>query len=336
MGVVGAGFGANVHVPAFRLDPRCVVAGLCSLSMERARAAAERLGIEHAFNDWRAMVTDPAIDALSIAVPPALQPAVVATAAEAGKHVFCEKPAGPDSAQVRTMLAAVQARGIVHAVDFMFPEIDAWRRAKAVLDARGLGRLRQVVVSWRVETRAHRDALDSWKVRPEDGGGTLNNFVSHSFFYLEWLCGPIRKLNARLRPRDAGSEARVDAWLEFGSGVPGALSVAADAFLGPGHRLEIYGDQGTLVLENRTADYARGFQLCTGTRQTRTLIEATAAEPDGSVDGRIAAVASIARRFLGAISGGAPAKPDLADGLRVQQLIDAARDSERLNRWQEL
>src|SRR4029077_16925494 len=101
--------------------------------------------------------------------------------------------------------------------------------------------------------------------------GTLNQFVSHSFFYLEWLLGPVARIAAHLTPRDAAGDARADLWLELASGCPVSVSVAADAFLGSGHRLEIYGEQGALLLENRTADYVNGFTLSLGTRGTRAF-----------------------------------------------------------------
>jgi predicted dehydrogenase len=322
-------------VPAFRSDDRCRVVGICAQTADRAREVATRLEIPRAFGDWRAMIADPDIAAVSIAVPPAAQAPIVLAAASAGKHVFCEKPVAASASEARAMLHAVQAARVVHAVDFLFPEIAAWQEARKILREGVLGPLRQVSLTWRVETYAHRAKRDSWKLRRDDGGGTLNNFVSHSHYYLEWLFGPIERLAARLTPRDATGDARVDAWLEFAGGVPGALSVAADAFLGSGHRLEVYGEMGTLVLENRFADHASGFQLAVGTRETGSLVPVTVgagAGPGG--DGRVAPTLAIARRFLDAIVSGQAVTPSLADGLRVQELINATRAADASGAWQ--
>ena len=205
VGIVGIGYGQHVLAPAFAADERCQVAAICASTTDRAEAVARRLSIPRALGDWRALVADPEIDVLAIAVPPALQVPVVLAAAAARKAVFCEKPVAPTASQAHAMLRAVEDARVVHAVDFLFPEIAAWKRASQIIRGGELGALRQIDLSWKVETYAHRTRSDSWKLRNADGGGTLNNFVSHSIYYLEWLFGPIvqRGLPAgeRRRPR---------------------------------------------------------------------------------------------------------------------------------------
>jgi predicted dehydrogenase len=335
IGIVGAGFGQHVHLPAFRTDNRCQVVGVCARTSERAREVATCQAIPKAFGDWREMVADPGIAVLSVAVPPAQQADIVQAGAAAGKHVFCEKPSAATAEQAREMLRAVEQTGVVHAIDFLFPEIEAWKKARQVLLGGELGQLRQVCLSWRVETYAHRARLDSWKLRREEGGGTLNNFVSHSLYYLEWLFGPLERLAARLTPRGGEGDARVDVWFELARGVPGTLSVAADAFLGSGHRLDVYGEQGTMVLENRSADYVSGFTLAVGTRSSGKLIPVEAAGRETAAgDGRIMAMAAIVHRFLDAITLGSPMSPNLKDGLRVQELIEVIRAADLAGSWQ--
>jgi predicted dehydrogenase len=266
-----------------------------------------------------------------------LQVPIVLEAAAAGKHVFCEKPVAPSAEEALRMLRAVEGAGVVHAVDFLFPELAAWRQARQVVRQGTLGALRQVALSWRVETYAVRTRSAGWKLRTDQGGGTLNNFVSHSLYNLEWLLGPIERVAARLSPREGPGDARVDAWLELAGGVPGTLSVAADAFLGSGHRLEVYGDEGTLVLENRMRDHASGFVLSMGTR-AHPVLEPVEVEAEGSrgaatEDGRVAAAGAIAGRFLDAIAGGAAVTPGLREGLRVQELIAALRRADEARTW---
>jgi predicted dehydrogenase len=335
IGLIGIGYGQQVHIPAFRSDDRCRIVGICASTAERAREVATRHAIPRSFGDWREVVADPGIDAISVAVPPALQMEIVVAAAAAGKHVFCEKPVAPCADQAREMLRVVEDKGVVHAVDFIFPEIAAWQRARQVLRGGELGSLRHLALSWRVETYSYRAKRDSWKLHREEGGGTLNNFASHSLYYLEWLFGPIARIEGRLAPEGAAGDARVDAWVDFAGGVTGTLSVAADSFLGSGHRLEVYGEQGTLVLENRSADHASGFVLAVGTRASGSLISEPAEDPDGpGGDGRITATSAIVRRFLDAITSGHAVTPSLKDGLRVQELIDAIRAADGGGGWQ--
>jgi predicted dehydrogenase len=99
--------------------------------------------------------------------------------------------------------------------------------------------------------------------------------------------------------------------------------------------MEIYGDDGGIVLENRTADYATGFTLTLGLRgKPATPLELEPPAP--GVDGRIAATASVVRRFLDGVDAGSPVLPNFDDGLAVQKLMDAIRGSERSGVWQHL
>ena len=333
IGVIGVGFGQQVHVPAFRADARCQVVAICARRREHAAYVAEQLDVPHAYGDARELLGSGEVDAISIAVPPVLQPELVIAAAEAGKHVFCEKPLAADVPAAERALAAVRKSGIVHTMDFIIPEVPAWQHARSVLAEGRLGALRQVALSWRIETYSVAHGLDSWKLRSAQGGGTLSNFVSHSLHYLEWLLGPITRIAARLAPRDAADDVRVDAWMELASGCPVTLSVATDAFLGSGHRLEIYGEQGTLVLENRTRDHVNGFELSVGTRASGAF----STQPPESfpyADGRIGAAGSIVRRFVDAVLAGVPVEPNLAHGLRVQRLMAAARAADRSGAYQ--
>ena len=149
-------------------------------------------------------------------------------------------------------------------IDFGFPEIPVWQRTRAMLADGAIGRLRHVVVTWNVENQATRLRLESWKTRGDDGGGVLGNFVSHCFHYLEWFCGPIAGLNARiftLPCAERDTEIGIALALAFASGAGGSLQMSCGSFLGSGHRIELYGEDGTLVLTNASADYMRGFEL---------------------------------------------------------------------------
>lgn len=333
VGVVGIGFGQHVHVPAFRSDARAVVGAICATSQARAGEVAARLAIPRAYGDWRELVADPEIDAVSISVPPVLQPTIAVAAATAGKHVFCEKPLASDAPRAEGMLAAARTAGVVHAVDFEFRETQAWQRAKEICEEGVLGTIRHAAVSWRIETLAYRRPTASWKLREADGGGTLNLFVSHSLDYIEWLLGRVTRVAARLAPA-ASCEAQVDAWMELAGGTPVALSVAANALFGSGHRVEIYGEAGTLVLENRTSDYVSGFELLVGTRIGGALSPVELAGARAGGDGRVLAVSGMVRRFLDAIDGGPEMRPNIEHGLRVQALIDKIRRANEAGQWQ--
>jgi predicted dehydrogenase len=271
------------------------------------------------------------IDAIAIATPPRLQPEIAIAALRRGKPVFIEKPMAADLAGAASMLR--QAGSLTTMLDFEFTEILAWRKAKALLDEGAIGRLRHVAVNWNVENASTRLRLKNWKTSGDDGGGALGNFGSHSLHYLEWFAGPVANLSARLSglPDDPSFETNVVLDVAFRSGASGIFAMSCASYLGTGHRLEFYGEEGTLVLANSTADYMRGFAVSYARRPAAAL--AHVAIEDDPIDrqfpneGRIAPVSRLASRFLDAIERRAPVTPGFAEGYRVQELLDAVRQS---------
>jgi predicted dehydrogenase len=339
IGIVGCNYGRTVLLPAFRADPRCEVVTLAGTDAARTAEMARVAGVARGLGDWRALVEDRAVAAVAIAVPPDLQPEIARRALGLGKPVFVEKPLAADLAGAQAMLDAARQGGRPTVIDFNFPELPAWRRAKEILDGGAVGRLRHVVVTWNVENAATRLRLANWKTRGEGGGGLLGNFVSHCFYYLEWFCGPIVGLGGRVFPLpDSDAESSIALALAFASGAGGSLQMSCASYLGSGHRIEFYGEDGTLVLANPTADYFRGFELRHARRADTSLKQVAIADVDGdqSTDSRVAPVARLVRRFLDACERGGSPSPGFAEGYRVQCLIDAARHAHASGRWVEI
>jgi predicted dehydrogenase len=336
LGIVGCNYGRTVQLPAFRTDPRCEVVALAGTDAARTAELARQADIPQAYGDWAQMIEQAGIDAVAVATPPRVQPAIAVRAIERGKAVFIDKPMAADLDGATVMLQ--RAGNCPTAIDFGFPEVPAWRKAKALIEAGEIGAMRHVQVAFNVENHSTRMRLKNWKSTTAEGGGALGNFVSHCFYYLEWLCGPIAGLSARLSglPDDPKIETSVTLTLAFASGVSGSLAMSSASYLGSGHRLEIYGEDGTLVLLNPTADYMRGFRL-SHARRPATALAPVAVEDDpldrNFSDGRIAVVARIAARFLDAIEARRPARPGFAEGHRVQVLLDAARRSHATGCW---
>lgn len=336
LGIVGCNFGRAVHLPAFRLDPRCEVVALAGTDAARTAELARQAGIARAFAGWSELVNSDGVDAITIATPPSLQPQIAIDALNLGKPVFAEKPMAGDLAAAAAMLKA--ARDTPAMIDFGFTEISAWKKAKALLDQGAIGRMRQVVVTWNVENLSTRMRARNWKTSA-DGGGVLGNFASHPMHYLEWFCGPVVGLAARLSglPDDPTFETAVTLALAFKSGAAGSLAVSCAAYLGTGHRIAFYGDEGTLLLDNPTADYMRGFTLRHARRPASALAPVTI--EDDPLDRkfieepRIPPVSRLAKRFLDAVERREPATPGFTEGYRAQLLLDAVRRSHASGRW---
>lgn len=338
IGIIGCNHGRLVHLPAFRRDPRCAVVAIAGRDAARAAELADAANIPLAFGDWTNLVEHPDVDAVAIAMPPALQPAIAIRALELSKPVFAEKPMAAGLADARAMARAAAASGIAAMVDFTFSAMPVWRKARTLLTDGAIGGLRHVSVNWNIENYATRTKTENWKTSGRDGGGALGNFASHSFYYLEWLCGPITGLSARLSglPGEPALETNAVVGLAFASGAAGSLAVSCASYLGSGHRLEFYGERGTMTLINETADHMRGFELRLARRPAGALALIDIDDPidrDFPADGRIAPVARLAADFLDCVARGEPASPGFAEGYRVQALLDAARRASDGGRW---
>ncbi len=333
LGIVGANYGRTVQLPAFRADARCEVVALAGSDATRAADLARAAGVPKGYGDWRALVEDTAVDAVAIATMPALQAQIATAALALGKPVFAEKPMASTLDDASKMLSAAKRAGKPTMIDFNFHQVLSWQRAKAMLDDGAIGKLRHLTVHWQVENRSIQMRMRNWKTLTDDGGGVLGNFVSHCFHYLEWFCGPIARLSARLSglPGDDELQTTAAMALEFQSGPPASLSMSCASYLGSGHRLEFYGEDGTLVLANTSCDYMRGFELLYAKRPATAVTHIGVDDPSDAQypDGRIAPVSRLAKKFIDAIEKGGGAQPDFVAGFRVQQLIDAAQRSHR-------
>ncbi|MBS0534062.1 MAG: Gfo/Idh/MocA family oxidoreductase [Proteobacteria bacterium] len=340
IGIVGVNYGRTVLLPAFRADARCEVAALCGSDEARTAAHARQAGVAKAYGDWRALVADQDVDAVVIATVPSLQAEIALAALNAGKPVFAEKPMASTLEEARAMRDAADKSGVPTGIDFNFHQIMAWQKAKALLDAGSIGALRHVTVHWHVENYSIQQRMKNWKTLRDDGGGVLGNFVSHCFHYLEWFAGPVSGLQARVGglPGDSELDTTVAMALHYASGPLVSLSMSCASFRGSGHRIEFYGENGTLVLHNRTADYMRGFVLSHAKRPDEmTIVPVEDSLDAGQPDGRIAPASRLATKFVDCLVEKPRYKPnaapDFAAGFRVQQLIDAAQRSNREGRF---
>ena len=336
LGIVGCNYGRAVQLPAFRADSRCRVVALAGSDAARTAELARQSDIPEAFGDWARMIERPDIDAVAIAVPPRLQPEIAVAALKLGKPVFVEKPMAADLAGAAIMTR--QAGALPAMIDFTFTELRAWQKAKTLLDSGAIGRLRHVDVLWNVENASTRLRLKNWKTSGEAGGGALGNLASHSLHYFEWFCGPLTGLSARLSglPDDPAFETGVTLSLAFQSGASGSLTMSCASYLGSGHRLEFYGDDGTLLLVNPTTDYMRGFVVSHARRPGALMpidVEDDPLDRQFPDEARIAPVSRLASRFLDAIEGRQTAYPGFREGYRAQALLDAVRHSHASGRW---
>jgi predicted dehydrogenase len=141
-GVLGvANIATEKVIPAMQRGARTDVVAIASRDGEKARAAAARLGIPKAYDSYEALLADPDIDAVYNPLPNHLHVPWSIRAAEAGKHVLCEKPIGMDTAEARELLAARDRTGVKMQEAFMVRTHPQWLKAMEIARSGELGRL---------------------------------------------------------------------------------------------------------------------------------------------------------------------------------------------------
>ncbi len=342
IGVIGTGFGSYVLLPAFKAIPGVAIIGIASRDSTHAANAA-RVHDIRSYASYDELLRDPAIDAVVVALPPGEHPAIVHDAAKAGKHVFCEKPIALSTGDARRMVEAAQKAGIVHMVDFEFREFTEFCVFRRMLTSGALGALESVSAEWLVGTWADPTRSWSWKCDLAQGGGVLTALGIHMFDLLELAVGPMRSVHAKLstcidyRPlpneqlRFVTAEDTAEIDLQFLSGISGTFRVSNVQTAGAGQWLTVIGTKKSIrVGSENTQHYGQSFDLdekIDGAWKPISLQR----EVIDAEDGRIRAVRVLASRFIDAIrTGKRDIRPSFIDGLRMQIILDAVRESDRL------
>jgi predicted dehydrogenase len=326
VGIVGTGFGARVQVPGFRAAGFDVTA-ICSARLDHARTAAEQAGIPVAVDSVADLVGRDDVDVVCVASPPTLHREHTLAALASGKHVICEKPMARDSAEAREMLATAERVGVVHAIDHEFRYTPARSKVKELIDAHAIGEMRLALVM--EMTGALVDPArprQEWWLRRDRAGGLLGAIGSHWIDSLIWWLGAVERVSSELgistqeRPTTDGGSVRVTAddtaqvLLRMSSGAIATIQLSS-AVHHPSRRVILYGSDGTIVLggDGRVL-------LARGSGGLAEIL------PASTNDG---AFPDLARRVREHIEAGPTGKadaphPTFADGLRVQEVMDAA------------
>ena len=347
VGVVGVGFGATVHIPAWQAEGAEVVA-VCAPRRERAGAAAERFGIPHVFTDYREMLGLDSLDAVSVATPITLHHPVVMAALEAGHHVLCEKPFATDQALAREMWLLARRRGRTAMLAHEFRFASARTRVKELLDTGYVGPLQMAVLrllrgpTSAQPPRAHAPQRDD----AAQGAGHLGALGSHYVDCLRHWFGEIDTVSGQVfthRPErtlpDTGRSVMADAddtftfTVHFTQGGWATMTASSVAGFGSGATIEIYGRDGTLVTPQSGVNPPSHGTLLGAKLGEEALAELpiparleSFADPR---DDRLMPFRLLVREFLRGVDEGTSPSPNFYDGFRCQQILDAVRESSR-------
>lgn len=247
-GVVGAGLIADFHAKAINDISGAKLVGFCDIALERAQGLANKYSCR-AWANYEEMFKDDEINIVTIATPNGLHAEPTIAAAEAGKHVICEKPLEISLERIDSMIAAHKKSGTQLGGIFPNRFNDAMIPLKEAINSGRFGIITYVgahVPWWRTDEYYKDSWHGTWKL---DGGGALMNQSIHTIDMMcdlmppvESICGYTATLGHKMEAEDTAT-----AVLRFTNGALGVIYGTTASYPGQFKRFEITGTKGTVV-----------------------------------------------------------------------------------------
>lgn len=373
--MVGGGFMGKAHSNAwknaahfFELKAPPVMKVICDQNEAAAKRYADSWGWTETEADWHKLMERDDIDIIDICVPTDLHHDIAVAAAQAGKHIFCEKPIALSADQAKEMHEAAQSHKVVNYVNHNYRRCPAVRLAKQLIEEGSIGR----VFHWRGAY------LQDWIVDPDfplvwqlqrkrAGAGPHFDLNSHSVDLARYLVGEISGVSAMTtrfitdRPvaekggptafsaktaqKDMGEVTVEDAafmTVQFENGALGSFEASRFA---PGRKnynyFEIYGNKGSCafnfermnelqVFSREDPEHAQGFKTILATDAVHPYMAGW--WPPGHIIGYEHEFLHAVVDFVEAVVTGGTVEPTFYDGMRTMQVLEAGLESARTGR----
>ncbi len=377
VGVIGFGWMGRVHAQAYcRLAhhfpevgvvPRLLV--VADEAPGRAEEAAARYGFEAASRSWLDVLADPRVEAVSVTAPNWLHREIGVAVAEAGRHLWIEKPVGLTAEDARAVADAVASAGVQSAVGFNYRLVPAVQLARELIGEGAIGRLTHGRVQFLSDYAASPDGALTWRYSRERGGsGVLGDLASHAVDLVGHVMGEVVSVVADTavfiseRPRPTGATAghasaaggepgpvenedHVSALLRLASGARVVLEASRVA-VGEqnAYGFEVHGTAGRLAWDFRRMgelEISRG-SAASDLPASRVLVgpgagDFAAFQPGAGIamgfdDTKVVE----ARNFLRSIAESRPCGAGVVDAVRAAEAVEALVESASGRRWVDL
>jgi predicted dehydrogenase len=269
VGMLGYAFMGKAHANAYKKIPYMMypppaiprLIAVCGRNEAAAAEAARRYGYEGYTTDWRKMLADDRIQLFDNGGPNDVHAEPCIAAAQAGKHVICEKPMACTGEEARTMLDAVNKAGVKHMVAFNYRFVPAVRQAYELIHSGALGRIYHYRAVYLQEwIMPHYGTPMIWRLgKKRAGSGALGDLGAHVIDLGRFLVGDVKSVSAmtrtfiKERPLPDGSLGKVDVDDAFAAAVEfenGAIGTVEATRFAAGRKnygcFEINGEKGSL------------------------------------------------------------------------------------------
>jgi predicted dehydrogenase len=270
VGMLGYAFMGKAHSNAFKTIPYMMyppvaiprLVAVCGRNLEATAEAARRYGYEKYYTDWRAMLEDEQVTLFDNGGPNDAHAEPCIAAAQAGKHILCEKPLARTAEESKTMLDAVNRAGVKHMVAFNYRFVPAIRQARNLIESGALGQLYHFRAVYLQEwIMPHYGTPKIWRLdKNAAGSGALGDLGAHIIDLGHYLVGGMKSVSAMSRTfiderplPDGSGTGKVDvddafvAAVEFENGAVGTLETTRFAGGRKNYNcFEINGEKGSI------------------------------------------------------------------------------------------
>jgi len=369
VGMIGYSFMGKAHtnayikMPIFFYPPpaKPKLVAICGRTEKAVAEAAKRYGYKKYYMEWQDLIKDDEIELVDNGLPNNMHAVPSIAAAEAGKHIICEKPLAMNAAEAKKMYRAVEKAGVKHAVGFNYRFVPAIAFAKKMIDEGYLGKILQYRAVYLQEWIMDPNFSLVWRLRKSiAGSGALGDLGAHVLDLARFLVGDVGSvcgmtqtfIDERPLPEDPTKKGKVDvddafiALLRFKNGAIG--SVEASRFCAGRknfQRLEIHGTEGTIefnlerfnelnVYSKRDPGDRMGFRNILVTESVHPYIAQW--WPHGHIIGWEHTFIHEIYHLVNCIVNDKPVAPTGAtfyDGLKCQEILDGVLESSRKGKW---
>jgi predicted dehydrogenase len=361
VGLIGTGYMGKCHALAwtgvkavYGDTPEIKRVALCEVTPELAAKRAEEFGFAKATADWRALLSDPDVDVVSVTTPNQFHAEMAIGALEAGKHVWCEKPMAPKFADAQRMAEAARRSGRIAILGYNYIQNPAVRYIRKLLDEQKIGAVNHVRIEMDEDFMADPDQPHSWRSESAAGYGALDDFAVHPLSLIATLFGRVDEVFGEMskpypdRPHQGGRRAVetfdiATALLRLAMGATGVIHVNRSAWGRKGRiAVQIFGARGMIAFDQERFNEVQVFTTEGRTEDQgfRTILMGPAHKPydrfivgPGHQIGFNDLKVIECRQLIGRIGGEKTIAIDFDEGLRIERTVHAIAESSRSGQW---
>ncbi|CAG7618864.1 Gfo/Idh/MocA family protein [Paenibacillus allorhizosphaerae] len=248
--LVGAGVISTSHAKAITPNPRAELVAVCDVDKDKAQKLADTYDIPAVYQDFEEMLKRDDIDVVNICLPSGMHADFTVAAAQAGKHVLCEKPLDITKEKMDLMIGETRKRNVKLGVIYQrrtFPAAIATR--KAIQEGKlGTMVLGDAYLKYYRSPEYYKSAgwRGTWAL---DGGGALMNQGVHGIDLIQWMMGDIHSVFAHSKAlvRDIEVEDTAVAVVKYKNGAFGVIQGTTSVYPGQETRFEVHGERGSII-----------------------------------------------------------------------------------------